>query len=46
MCDDYCKLRQYSFHCPGDVAVYALGTSKTVWFSVYVCQLRSIAVVY
>ena len=45
-CDDYCKLRQYSFHCPGDVAVYALGTSKTVWFSVYVCQLRSVAVVY
>ena len=35
-CDDYYKLRQYSCHCPGDVAVYALGTGKAVWYSVSV----------
>ena len=35
-CDDYYKLRQYSSHCPGDVAVYALGTGKAVWYSVSV----------
>ena len=34
-CDDYYKMRQYC-HCPGDVAVYALGTGKAVWFSVNV----------
>ena len=35
-CDDFYKLRQYSCHCPGDVAVYALGTDKAVWYSVSV----------